>query len=275
MIVNADSMQVYSILRVLTARPGAAEMAEVPHLLYGHVPPSRPYSTGAWLRDVEELVRSGILEDRTAIFVGGTGLYFQALTRGFSPMPDIPDGIRRKWRARLADDGAPELHHVLGGLDPQAAGVLRPSDGQRIVRALEMFEASGRSIIDWQQERTEPLVDLHKTPALIIDPDREELYARIDERFDRMLDEGAADEVRALLAEDIDPAMPAMKAIGVRDIGGALAGETDLSTAVAEAKRATRRYAKRQSTWFRNQMGAEWRRITQADLRWSDIRPPA
>lgn len=265
-IVNADSMQVYSTLRVLTARPSEAEMEEVPHHLYGHVPPSRSYSTGEWLRDVEELASSGKLAGRTTIFVGGTGLYFQALTCGLSRMPDIADEVRRRWRLRLAEEGAAELHSLLGGLDPAAAAMLRPSDGQRIVRALEVIETSGRSIVEWQRERSEPLVDLRQSRAFIIEPDREELYARIDERFDRMLLEGAADEVRALLAQEIDPAMPARKAIGVPEIAAALAGVTDLATAIDEAKRATRRYAKRQSTWFRNQTGPGWSRIAGPGL---------
>ena len=260
-VVNADSMQVYSILRVLTARPNEAEMEAVPHALYGHVHPSEAYSTGRWLDEVAELVRGGRFDHAAPIFVGGTGLYFKALLEGLSPMPDIPTRIREHWRARLEAEGATALHAVLAARDPEAAGALRPGDGQRIVRALEVLDASGRSILDWQAARGQPLVDPDSARLLVLDPDRAEVVARIEKRFDAMVEEGAIDEVRALMALGLSPRMPAMKAIGVRELAAVIDETMTLTEAVEKAKAATRQYAKRQSTWFRNQFDARWQRI--------------
>lgn len=261
-IVNADSMQVYSVLSLLTARPGAEEMAVAPHRLYGHVHPSQPYSTGAWLRDVEALIETEVLgKGRPAIFVGGTGLYFRALTEGLAPMPAIPPAVRERWRQRLADEGGPALHRLLCERDPAAARRIGVEDGQRIVRALEVHEASGRPISAWQAERTRPLVDAGSAEKIVFEPDRAILAERIEARFDRMLEEGALDEVRALERLGLSPEMPAMKAIGVPELSDYLAGRISLAEAVARATAATRQYAKRQTTWFRHQLGAGWRRV--------------
>ena len=260
-IVNADSMQVYSVLDRLTARPGAAALAAAPHLLYGHVHPAEAYSTGRWLRDVAGLVADGALAGRRPIFVGGTGLYFKALTEGLSRMPDIPAPVRAAWRARLAAEGAPALHAVLAGRDAGAAARIRPGDGQRILRAMEVLEASGRSILDWQGAREAPLVDAASAAMAVVEPDRAELAARIARRFDTMLREGAAGEVEALLALGLPEAMPAMKAIGVTELRDAIEGRASLAEAAERACAATRRYAKRQSTWLRTQLGPRWRRI--------------
>lgn len=260
-IVNTDSMQVYGVLDVLTARPDADDLKRAPHHLYGHVPPTCAYSTGAWLRDVTQLIDGGGLEKLRPIFVGGTGLYFRALTGGMSEMPDIPAEIRDRWRGALRDEGAEALHRQLGGRDPGAAARLRPADGQRIVRALEVLEASGRSILEWQGRRGQPLVERSSAQCMVIEPDREALGARIDMRFDAMLERGALDEVRELLGLEPDPSLPAMKAIGVRELQSALAGETGFPEAIERAKIATRQYARRQSTWFRNQLGPEWKRL--------------
>lgn len=260
-IVNADSMQVYSVLRLLTARPSQAEMDAVAHVLYGHVDPREAYSTGRWLGEVEALATSGRLDAGPAIFVGGTGLYFKALLEGLSPMPEIPTTIRESWRARLEAEGAGALHAVLAGLDPVAADTLQPNDGQRIVRALEIFEASGRSILDWQASRGRPLVNADSARLMVLEPERADVVARIERRFDTMIEDGAMEEVRALVALDLPPLMPAMKAIGVRELAAVMAGTATLPEAVTKAKAATRQYAKRQSTWFRNQFGANWRRV--------------
>lgn len=260
-IVNTDSMQVYAILRLLTARPSEADMEAVPHALYGHVHPREAYSTGRWLSEVEALAATGVFRDVPPIFVGGTGLYFKALLEGLSPMPDIPATIRQGWRTRLETEGAGTLHAVLAGRDALAATVLQPNDGQRIVRALEVLEASGRSILDWQAARGQPLVDAESARLMVLEPERAEVVARIERRFDAMVEEGALEEVRALMALNLSPRMPAMKAIGVRELAAALAGTMTLPEAVAKAKAATRQYAKRQSTWFRNQFGANWRRV--------------
>ena len=237
----------------------------MPHLLYGHVDPGTAYSTGAWLRDVMALGGRGELEAGRPVFVGGTGLYFRALVGGISEMPEIPDTVRERWRYELEQQGPTKLHRILMREDSAAAMSLRPTDGQRIVRALEVLETSGRSILKWQAERGRPLIDIASARMLVIETDREELVARIDARFDRMIEDGALDEVKALAALDLDPSLPATKAIGVRELQGALAGERTLDEAVAHAKIATRQYAKRQSTWFRHQLGPEWQRIQGND----------
>ena len=260
-IVNADSMQVYDVLHRLTARPTDEEMALAPHRLYGRVAPSQAYSTGQWLRDVEMLIRDELADAAPSIFVGGTGLYFKALTEGLSEMPQIPAELRAEWRRRLATEGGPVLHRLLTERDPETAGRLSPSDGQRIVRALEVFDASGRSIRDWQGKRGAPLVDAASARKIVIEPEREELERRIEGRLRNMVGDGALEEVRTLLALGLDPSLPAMKAIGVREFGRVIRGEMSTDEALREAKIATRRYAKRQSTWFRNQLDSGWSRV--------------
>lgn len=260
-IVNADSMQVYSVLNVLTARPTAADLSRAPHELYGHVHPSVAYSTGAWLRDVAGLVAEGRLAGWRPVFVGGTGLYFRALVEGLSEMPDIPQPIRGRWRNRLEEEGAAKLHKLLAERDAASAAAIRPGDGQRIVRALEVLEASGRSIRDWQSQRAVPLVDRASARFILIEPPRAVLAERIAARFSRMMEEGAVEEVKALLALGLDPALPAMRAIGVRELGAMIRGEIGADEAIQLAVIATRQYAKRQSTWFRNQFGPEWQRL--------------
>ncbi len=260
-IVNTDSMQVYSVLRTLTARPGADELQRAPHALYGHVHPSVAYSTGAWLRDVMALSGRGELDSGRPIFVGGTGLYFRALVGGISEMPEIPETVRERWRYELAQQGSTKLHRILMREDSAAAMALKPTDGQRIVRALEVLQASGRSILKWQQERGKPLIDVKSARLLVIEPDRADLVARIERRFDAMIANGAMEEARALGALGLDPSLPAMKAIGVRELLAASAGEMTLEAAIEQAKIATRQYAKRQATWFRHQLGPEWQRL--------------
>ncbi|MEX0405198.1 tRNA (adenosine(37)-N6)-dimethylallyltransferase MiaA [Aquibium sp. LZ166] len=265
-IVNADSMQVYAVLRILTARPGEAELAQVPHHLYGHVEPDRRYSTGAWLRDVAALPRQTAGQRKRYIFTGGTGLYFRAMTEGLSEMPPVPAEIRDKWRERLLHEGADALHRMLCEMDAGSGERIRPADGQRIVRALEILEATGRTIGEWQSRPGRPLVDRSSVQMFVIDPDRTALRARIDGRFERMMEAGGLDEVRRLLDLGLDPALPAMKAIGVPELGGFLRGEVSLDEAVARAKAATRQYAKRQATWFRTQFGPEWRKIQMPSI---------
>lgn len=260
-IVNADSMQVYGVLRVLTARPSPEEETELPHHLYGHVPPSRAHSTGQWLRDVADLLAGAAGSGRRFVFVGGTGLYFRALMGGLSEMPPVPASVREHWRARLTEEGAPSLHAVLAASDAEAAGRIGPADGQRIVRALEVLEATGRPIGHWQARRGPSLVDPATTRRLVIAPDRTVLRSRIDARFDGMVEAGALDEVRELLALRLDPALPAMKAIGVPELSSYLDGASSLDDALTRAKAATRQYAKRQETWFRHQLGPDWRMI--------------
>ncbi len=261
-IVNADSMQVYDVLRVLTARPDEKEMRSVPHLLFGHVNPAQLYSTGAWLDDVKALLSRRDLDDRHMIFAGGTGLYFQALLGGLSQMPVISDEIRSHWRARLANKGPQVLHEELSRRDPATANWLKPQDGQRIVRAIEVFEASGKPISFWQAQAGEPIVDPATAKRICLLPDRAILRERIDRRFEQMVAAGAVDEVRALLALKLDPALPAMKAIGVGEISTCLDGTIDLHEAITRASAATRQYAKRQTTWLRNRLDGDWEIVT-------------
>lgn len=258
MIVNADSMQVYSVLRVITARPGEEEMAAAPHALYGHVHPSIAHSSGAWLRDVAALVAKRAAE-RPLVFVGGTGLYFRALLGGLSDMPEVPPAVRERWRYRLAEEGPEKLHRLLRSEDPQAALVIRPSDGQRIVRALEIKETTGRALSDWQSTGASAVIDDATAEKILVLPPRDAVRTRIDARFDRMVAEGAVEEVHALLRLGLDPSLPAMKAIGVPEISGALSGRASMAEAIERAKARTRQYAKRQETWLRHQLGGGWR----------------
>jgi tRNA dimethylallyltransferase len=261
-IVNTDSMQVYSVLNVLTARPDRQDLARAPHHLYGHVSPATAYSTGTWARDVSDLAASGAFEGKRPIFVGGTGLYFRALTEGISEMPEIPPEIRERWRYRLAEEGPAKLHRILMHEDGECALVLRASDGQRIVRALEVLEASGRSILAWQAEQGEPLIDAASARLFVIDAERELLVERIERRFDTMLENGALEEVRALAAMNLSDDLPAIKAIGFRELNAADSGHLTFEEAIYRAKVATRQYAKRQATWFRNQLSPLWQRLS-------------
>lgn len=257
-IVNADSMQVYDTLRVLTARPSQADMASVEHRLYGHVPASRAYSVGQWYRDVQALLASPRMDGRRVVFVGGTGLYFRALTGGLSQMPPVPEAVRSAWRAALERDGVEALHAELTRRDPETAEKLKTGDRQRIVRALEVQEASGQSIRAFQIARGRALIDADRAQKIVLMPDRDMLRSRITSRFEQMMDGGAVAEVEALLAQALDPNLPAMKAIGVREIAAFLKNEISAAEAVELASIATRQYAKRQMTWFRNQLGDNW-----------------
>jgi tRNA dimethylallyltransferase len=247
-------MQVYRDLRIITARPTPAEEEQAPHRLYGHVDAAENYSVGRWCREAAAALAGVERERRTAILVGGTGLYFNALTRGLAAVPPIPASIRAEVRARLARDGAPALHAELSRRDPAAAARLKPADGTRITRALEVVLATGRPLKDWQEDDAPPILDISRAAKIFLMPDREALLRRIDARFDGMIAAGALEEVRALAARDLDPALPAMKAHGVPWLIRHLKGEMTLADAVAEAKRDTRQYTKRQATWFRNQL---------------------
>ncbi len=266
-VINADSMQVYDTLRVVTARPSEAEMDGVRHELYGHVPPGRSYSTGDWLREVDMLLTELRVEGRRPVIVGGTGLYFKALTGGLSEMPTIPDVLRAEIRLRLEEEGPEALHAELSALDGSVAQRLNPADGQRIVRALEVFRATGRSIAEFQARTGPMLIDPDQAQKFVVLPDRNGLHDRINRRFEGMMDEGAVAEVEALLSLGLKPEMPAMKAIGVSQIADMLAGRISREEAIERASAATRQYAKRQMTWFRNQMDESWRRVDPASFR--------
>ncbi|MFK0330105.1 tRNA (adenosine(37)-N6)-dimethylallyltransferase MiaA [Rhizobium sp. NPDC090275] len=259
-VINADSMQVYDTLRVLTARPSDEDMQGVPHYLYGHVPAATAYSTGAWLRDVTALLPQLRADGRLPVFVGGTGLYFKALTGGLSDMPAIPEEIRTRLRTRLIEEGGAVLHAELAARDGDVAAGLNPQDGQRIVRALEVLEATGRSIAELQGQSGPIVVDPDRARKIVVLPERSVLHDRINRRFELMLAEGAADEVRALLALSPAPEMPVMKAIGVSQIAAMLDGAMSREDVLDKGAAATRQYAKRQMTWFRNQMDDSWER---------------
>jgi tRNA dimethylallyltransferase len=262
-VVNTDSMQVYGDLRIITARPTAAEMARVPHLLYGHVDAAENYSVGRFLGDAGAALAAARAQGRIPIFTGGSGLYFKALTAGLAAIPPVPPEIRAAVRARLEASGPAALHVELSRRDPVAAAGLRPADRTRIARALEVVEATGRSITDWRHNGMPPLLDAARVGKIFLAPGRDALYRRIDARFDAMLSAGALDEVRALAARRLDPLLPAMKAHGVPWLVRHLAGEISLAAAAAEAKKDTRHYAKRQFTWFRHQL-ADWPRVDPA-----------
>jgi len=251
-IVNADAMQIYSGLAILSNRPGPADEARAPHLLFGILAPSETCSAGRW----QKLALGACAEvwdaGRIPIVVGGTGLYIRALTHGLSPIPDIPAAVRAAARATLAELGPTALHRRLLARDPVMGAKLRPTDSQRVVRAWEVIEATGRSLAEWQAEKPEGGVTADIVSILAMPP-RAELYAACDARFAAMVERGALDEVRALLALKLDPALPAMKMLGVPELAAHLAGDITLAEAVVRAQASTRQYAKRQYTWFRRQ----------------------
>lgn len=263
-VVNADSMQVYDTLHVLTARPSEADMQGVVHHLYGHVPASQHYSTGEWFRDAVAILEAVRSEGRIPVFVGGTGLYFKALTGGLSDMPAVPTSIRDAVRGRLLTEGAEALHASLSDKDPETAAILRPGDGQRIARALEIFEATGQSIRVFQTRQGPVAVDPGRAMKIVVLPERPLLRQRIDQRFAGMLESGAVEEVKALLSLNLKPEMPAMKAIGVPQIAAMLSGTMSKADVIETSSAATRQYAKRQMTWFRNQLDDSWYRLDPA-----------
>jgi tRNA dimethylallyltransferase len=261
-IITADSMQVDRELRILSARPTAEEEARVPHRLYGFVPAAEAYSTGRFVRDAADAIAKAQEDGRRPIIVGGTGLYFKALLEGLSPIPPIDDAIREHWRAEAERRGAADLHRELSTRDATMAARLAPADTQRIVRALEVFEQTGRSLADWQKVQGVPVIEEDETVRLLMTLDRTTLHARADGRFDRMMASGALDEARALDALRLDPALPAMRAIGVRPLLSIVRGEESLDAAVEAAKVETRQYVKRQETWLKRNM-ITWKSISE------------
>ena len=263
-VVNADSMQVYSTLRVLTARPSPADEARVPHRLYGHVDPREDYSVAAWARDVRETLADLRKRRRVPVIVGGTGLYFRALLEGLSDVPPIDPDVRAHVRAALIERGAPALHATLVEEDAASASRLRPSDGQRVARALEVVRSTGRSLGEWQRSTAPPILTAERCERHLVMPERPVLHERIARRAARMLDGGAdgpaAREVEVLRALDPPPNATATKALGVATVGALVDGEIGPDEAVRRLTVETRRYGKRQMTWFRNQFDAGWHR---------------
>ncbi len=261
-ILNADASQVYDGWRVLTARPSPEEEARAPHRLFGHVDPARRYSVGDWLRDLAPALEECRAAGRRPIVVGGTGLYFTAATEGLARIPQPSPELRAALSARLEAEGLHSLSAELAARDGETAAATDLRNPVRVLRALEVLEATGRGLADWRRETPPPLIGAAE--RVLLAPDRAALYARLDTRFDAMLREGALEEARAMAARGLDPMLPAMKAVGAPELFAHLRGEIPLAEATEAAKQATRNYAKRQFTWFRNRM-RDWVQI-QPDL---------
>lgn len=259
-VVNADSMQVYGDLRILSARPSEAEEAMVPHRLYGHVDGAVNYSAMRYAADVAALLPELWKQGKLPVLVGGTGLYFKAVTEGFSAMPPVPEAVRSAFRARAEGVATETLHAELAALDPVMAERLRPSDRMRIMRAIEVHLATGRSLASFQGEREPGPLDSLPLLRLFVSPPREEVRARIDRRFETMMAEGALEEVARLRERRLDPLLPIMRAHGVPGLIAHLDGAIPLEEAIARGQADTRAYAKRQVTWFRHQM-AGWQAV--------------
>ena len=251
-VINADSMQVYRDLRILTARPTEAEEAYVPHRLYGVRDAAEPASAGWWRRAALAAMDEARAAGRVPILCGGTGMWLSALVNGIGAMPAVPEEVRAAARALAAAIGAPALHARLAAADPETAALLEPGDTQRVIRAWEVFVATGRGLAAWWRDRREPPAPW-RVAMVLLTPPRAVLRAAIDARFVAMLEAGALEEVRALLARGLDPALPAMKAHGVPNLAAHLAGRITLAEATRSGQAMVRHYAKRQDTWFRHQ----------------------
>ena len=256
-IVNADSQQLYAELRVLSARPDAEEEVRAEHRLYGVAAGDDPWSVGRWVRAVQDLLEE--LDGRPAVLVGGTGLYFTALTKGLADIPPVPEVVRQTVEADYDRTGEGPFRSLLAGVDPEAAARIEDNDRQRLIRAMTVAVHSGRALSDWQAD-TRPILTPGSWTGQLIIPDREALYAACDARCAVMLERGALEEVQALLDRDLSPALPVMKAVGVRELAAHLRAETSREEALDQMRQATRNYAKRQLTWFRNQM-PDWDRV--------------
>ncbi len=259
-IINADSAQVYRDLRIVTARPSEAEEAALPHRLFGYFDGAEACSAARWAHDAKTAIDEAWNGGKAAILVGGTGLYHRTLLDGIAPIPDIDPAVREAVRALPVA----EAYRALEAEDPEAAGRLEPTDTTRVARALEVVRATGRPIGAWRTEREGGIAEAIDLAPVIVLPDRDWLYDRCDRRFADMFESGAVEEVEALLARRLDPDLPVMRAIGVPEIAAFLAGELSRDEAVSAAAQATRRYAKRQNTWFKRQPPANWARVDES-----------
>ena len=266
-IVNADALQLYRDLRVLSARPTPQEEARLPHHLFGVADAAEGWSVGRWLAAATPVLQAIEARGRPAIVVGGTGLYFRALTQGLAALPSVPAAVRLRIQAHFEVLGEAGFRAELRTVDPAAEARISPGDRQRLIRALEVHAATGRALSDWQADAAPAFAQAFQ--ALVLEPPRDALYARCDARFEAMMQAGALEEARALVARDLAPDLPAMKAVGLRELAAHLQGETGLDEAVALARQQTRRYAKRQLTWFRNQT-PDWPRVsaTEPEVQW-------
>lgn len=260
-IINADALQVYAKWRVLTARPTDAELAQAPHHLYGHVDEARDYSVGAWIKEVSDLLDK---TDKPAIIIGGTGLYFNALLNGLSEIPPIPPEVREAGNMYRARGGVAWFMDVLSALDPDSLAKLDQNNPARLQRAWEVLAATGKGLAYWHARPTRSLVSLEETTPILLNWQPNDLNNRIDMRFETMLDTGAIAECEAAKAAGFDPALPANRAIGAKEIIDAIDGKITMQDAVIKAKTLTHQFAKRQRTWFRNKM-QNWQQIDMSD----------
>ena len=258
-IVNADALQIYRDLRLLTARPSPREEERAPHHLYGTVDGADGWSVGRWLRAAQPILADIAGRGRPAVVTGGTGLYFQALTRGLAEIPATPKTDRSRTQAQFDALGERAFRQALAKVDPAAADRIAAGDRQRLTRAMEVWGSTGRALTQWQAD-THPVLPEGAWRSVVLEPERAALYARCDERLVQVVRDGALDEVRDLIRRGLDPCLPIMKAVGVRELASHLAGRMSLQEALALGQRETRRYAKRQSTWLRNQVPA-WPRL--------------
>ena len=261
LIINTDSMQVYDVLNIISARPNSEELAQAPHKMYGYVPPATRFSTGAWLRDVEALIQQEGADYQKLIFVGGTGLYFDALINGFAQIPEIPNEVVQQVEEVIQPLDSHGRAKLLAEKDPEMAKRLQAPDPQRVARAISVIEATNKSLAQWQDEPNEPSVlEGFEIEKIVLNPERDVLRERIALRFKLMMQAGAIEEVEAINALKLDPTLPAMRAIGVPEISAYLRGEMDLEEATEKSIIATHQYAKRQRTWFRNRL-IDWQWI--------------
>ena len=259
-IVNADSAQVYRGLPVLSAAPTPADLARAEHRLYGFLDGAMPCSAANWAERARETIAEVHSAGRLPILVGGTGLYLRTLLEGIAPIPEIDPAVRQRVRNAPPEENRARLEE----LDAEVSARLKPADKARIARALEVVHSTGRSLAEWQKRREGGIADRIDVRPLILLPPRDWLYKRCDERFARMVERGAVEEVQALLARKLNPSLPVMRGIGVREIAAYLAGQLPMREAVAAGQQATRRYAKRQYTWFAHQPPADWPRFRDA-----------
>jgi len=251
-VINADALQVYADLHILSARPTADEMDNIPHHLFGHVAGQIRYSTGKWLREVEPLIIEVLARGKAPVLVGGTGLYFRALLQGLAEIPPVPEHVSRQTSDRLKRDGIARLRAEAETLDPKATNRVMGDDPQRLQRIVNVALGTGQALSDWQA-KTHPIVPSCFARFCVLTPPRDMLYARINDRYDDMLAAGGLEEAKAVFVKGFDESLPIMKAIGLRQLKNHIAGEQSLKDAIEEAKRESRRFAKRQMTWFRNQ----------------------
>ena len=264
-VINADAIQVYAELSILSARPTPADEARAPHWLYGCVPARTAYSVGRYVLDVADALRRAEAEGLRPIVVGGTGLFFKALLEGLSPIPTIEPGVRAHWRAEAEKHGAQWMHAELSKRDPGMAVRLAGNDTQRLTRALEVLDATGRSLADWQRQPGAPVLIERDTLRLVLRSERTELLERCDRRFDLMMAAGAVTEVQRLIAAGLNSELPAMRALGVPPLAAFIRGDTSEDAAVARAKLDTRQYVKRQLTWLKRNM-ISWNDVQTIDL---------